>query len=182
MDTIPKTLSTKTVYTNKFAEVKVDTLSLNGKTWEQVYFVKPQENAVGALPVDETGIYLVRQYRHPSHTFLWQLPMGMIDAGNDELKTIQEELAQEAGLSAERFTKIGMVIPEAGMSGQKLVVYVAKNLRRVPSHPETAEVGMQVRHFLFAEIKQMIAEGGISCGFTLSALMLLHNNFSRKLL
>ena len=178
MDTIPKTLSSKSIYKNKFVEIKVDTLEYNGTTWEQVYFVKPHEDAAGALAIDETGIYLVRQYRYPSHQFLWQLPMGMMDKGKDELATVREELAQEAGFTADALTKIGVVIPEAGMSGQKLGVYVAEGLHPVPTKPEKAEIGMQVRHFTFQQLKDMIKNGEISCGFTLSALMLLHNSHS----
>lgn len=175
MQKIPRVISSKSLHKNKFQEIKLDILELDGHQWEQVYFVKPNKNGVGILAIDETGIYLVKQYRHATGMFLWQIPMGMIDLNSTELETAKKELSEEAGLSAKEFIKIGSIIAEPGMSNQEEFIYIAKNLEKHSQHLEDPEIGMEVKHFTFKEISDMVKNGEIKCGFTLSALELLSN-------
>lgn len=180
MQKIPKIVGSRSIHKSSFVEVKIDVLELNGHRWEQVYFIKPNKNGVGILPIDETGIYLVNQYRHASQSFLWQIPMGMINKGSYELETAQEELAEETGLMAEEFIKIGSLIAEPGMSNQEEFIYVAKGLKHSRQNLGITELGMQVKHFSFDEIERMVQNGEIKCGFTLSALYLFNNNFLKS--
>ncbi len=177
MNKVPKVISSKSVYNNKFQEIKVDVLELDGYKWEQVYFIKPNKDGVGVLPVDESGIYLVNQYRHASQAFLWQLPTGMMDPGSTEIDTAKHELLEEAGLTAKEFVKIGSIFAEPGMSNQEEFIYLAKGLEKREQHLDETEQGMKVKHFSFDEIEKMIKSGEIKCGFTLSALMLYRNNY-----
>ncbi len=180
MKKIPKTIASKSVYKNQYLQVKVDTLKLNGNEWEYAYFLKPNRNGVSILPVDEKGIYLVYQYRHASNAFLWQIPMGMIDKGSSEIETARNELLEEAGIVAKKLIKIGSVIAEPGMSNQEEFVYVAKDLTFEKQKTHFNEVGMEVKHFTYENIKEMVRQGEIKCGFTLSALHLFRNNYLKK--
>lgn len=173
----PKTINSKTIHKNNFVEVKVDIVEANGKRWDQTYFTKPNKNGVGILPIDDKGIYLVNQYRHASKAFLWQIPMGMIDIGATPLETAKNELLEEMGLVANKLIKIGALIAEPGMSNQKTFVYIGENLIFKKQQPELYEVGMQVKHFTYEEIKKMIKDEKLVCGFTLSSLYLFHNNY-----
>jgi len=150
---------------------------LNGHQWDISYFIKPNKNGVGVLPIDETGIYLVYQYRHASEKFFWQIPMGMVNPGSTELETAHHELLEEAGLRAKKFVKIGSIFAEPGMSNQEEFMFVATDLEKVGQQLEDTEIGMQVKHFTWDEIKEMIKNGEIQCGFTLSALQLYQNNY-----
>lgn len=180
MQKVPKLISSKSVFKNKFQEIKVDTIELDGYKWEQVYFVKPNKNGVGILPVDETGIYLVNQYRHASKAFFWQIPMGMIDISSTELETAKKELLEETGLTAKEFVKIGSIFAEPGMSNQEEFIYVAKGLSQKQQNLEKSEINLKVKHFTFKEINEMVKNGEIKCGFTLSSLYLLQNNYLKK--
>lgn len=162
-------------------EIKVDTLSLNNNEWEYAYFIKPNKNGAGVLPIDETGVYLVNQYRYPSHDFFWQIPMGMVDEGSTELETAKKELLEETGISAKKLTFIGSFVAEPGMSNQETFVYAGEELSFGEKHEEANEIGMRLKHFTFVEIEQYIAKGRIKCGFTLSALLLLKNNYLKSI-
>jgi ADP-ribose pyrophosphatase YjhB (NUDIX family) len=178
MDT-HKRISSKTIYKNSFLEVKVDTVTNNGNQWEQVYFTKPAKNAAGVLPLDKKGVYLVNQYRYASGRFLWQLPMGMIDKGRTKIQTAKNELKEEAGITAKKYTLLGSFIIEPGMSPQKLFVYSAEGLKEVDNNPQYTEVGMKRKHFTFGKLRRMIKTGELKCGITLSSLMLLNSNFPK---
>lgn len=177
MSRIPKTQSSRIVYRNPYVDIKVDTLERDGIQWEQVYFVKPNDNAAGVIATDGKGIYLVRQYRYASHAFFWQIPMGMIDKGNDPLETAKIELREEAGIIAEKLQKIGMVVAEPGMSPQKISIFVATGLQKGVNKPTELEGEMRVQYFKMDDVHTMIRDGKITCGFTLSALMLFKNNY-----
>ena len=172
--------SSKSIYKNKYTEVLVDTLKLDGHEWEHVYLIKPNKKGVGVIPLDAEGIYLVNQYRHPIRSFLWQLPMGMIDIGMSEEETVRQELLEEAGFKAKHLTRIGSFFAEPGVIDQEQVVYVAEKLKAVEQKPEETEVGMKVKHFTFAEINSMILNGELQCGFTLSSLLLFNKIYLKK--
>ena len=47
---------------------------------------------------------LVRQYRHPVRSYLWELPAGLLDVdGEDPLLAARRELAEEADLAADEW-------------------------------------------------------------------------------
>jgi ADP-ribose pyrophosphatase len=169
---IPKTISSRSVYTNPYIDVLVDTLEFKGKQWEQAYFVKPNSDTVGILPVTPTGMYLVSQYRYASRDYFWQIAMGQVDKGHTELDTATHELAEEVGFKAKELIKIGSFNAEPGMSPAKTHIYLATGLSSVEAQAEASEVGMKAKLFNFAEIEDMIQDGRILCGFTLSAYLL----------
>ena len=169
---IPKTINSRSVYSNRYIDVRVDTLEFDGKNWEQVYFIKPNNDNVGILPVTENGIYLVSQYRYASKDYFWQIPMGMVDKNSTEPETASHELAEEVGFKANKLVKIGSFNAEPGMSPANTHIYVASGLEKVQANSEISEIGMKAKLFTFEEIKKSIMDGIIRCGFTLSALYL----------
>jgi ADP-ribose pyrophosphatase len=169
---IPKTISSRSVYSNPYIDVKVDTLEFNGKQWEQAYFIRPNNDTVGILPISDLGIYLVSQYRYASKDYFWQIAMGQVDKNSTELDTATHELAEEVGFKAKDLQKIGTFNAEPGMSPAKTHIYLASGLEPVVAHVEGSEVGMKAKLFTFSEIENMIIDGRIICGFTLSAYLL----------
>lgn len=174
---IPKKVSSKTVYKNSYLDVKVDTLELDGKQWEQAYFTKPNNHGVGILPVDETGIYLLHQYRYASQQFLWQIPMGMIDVGDNKQIAAKKELSEEAGMKAGKLTELGSMIAEPGMSPQNMFIFMATDLKIGKQKLSQGEVGMKLQHFTFQEIERMIRKSEIECGFTLSTILIWNSHY-----
>ena len=43
---------------------KVDTVQFNGNVWEQVYFVKPNQNAAGALAINSISLVQLNKFLH----------------------------------------------------------------------------------------------------------------------
>ncbi len=52
-------------------------------------------------------IVMERQYRHAANQFLWELPAGKMDAGEDPLAAAKRELAEETGYSAKKWKPAG---------------------------------------------------------------------------
>lgn len=167
-----ETLSSRIVYKNKHLELKVDEVKLqNGYIFEQAYFVKPGQNSVGIVVIEDNSTYLVRQYRYTAHQWMWQIPMGT-SSNKSPLSCAKQELQEETGLKAKKWRKIGSIRPEPGMLIQPTTIYLARELTKGKQALEEEEYGMRVKKFSFDQIEEMIKKGAITCGYTLSAWLL----------
>ena len=89
--------------------------------------------AVGVIALDEHDrVALVRQYRHPVRHRLIEPPAGLLDVGGEDyLPAIQRELAEEAGLAAERWAVLVDLFTTPGILGESLRIYLARDLDAV---------------------------------------------------
>lgn len=96
--------------------------------------------AVGVVALDDRDrVLLVRQYRHPVRSYLWEPPAGLLDvAGEDPLVTAQRELAEEAHLTAGEWHVLVDFFNSPGGSTEAFRCYLARDLRPVP-HEERHE-------------------------------------------
>ena len=90
--------------------------------------------AVAVLALDDADrILLIRQYRHPVGRLLWEIPAGLRDvAGEDPFRTVQRELVEEAGYRARDWRVLVDFFSSPGYSTERLRVYLARDLERVP--------------------------------------------------
>src|ERR1700733_15171369 len=76
------------------------------------------------MPVDDRGrILLVRQYRLPARSYLWELPAGRIDEGETVLQAAKRELKEETGFAAKKWTKIATFWPSPGFLAEKMTIF-----------------------------------------------------------
>ena len=96
--------------------------------------------SVVILPVLEDGsILLVCQYRHSVGDYLWELVAGRMEPGENALAGAKRELLEETGYTARSWQKILDVFPTPGFVSEKMIVYVARNLRAGTARPEDDE-------------------------------------------
>ena len=102
------------VYRGRLIELGLETAVLpNGATIE-LEIVRHPGGAV-VLALDEADrVCLLRQYRHVVGDWIWELPAGVIEAGEDPLETAQRELREEAGLVAAQWRELGTMLPSPG--------------------------------------------------------------------
>ena len=95
---------------------------------------------VSVVALDEDGcIPLVRQFRYPFREHLWELPAGKLEPGEEPLPAAMRELSEETGLTAERWTELGMLYATPGYCTEKLYLYLAEGLRQGEAHPDPNE-------------------------------------------
>jgi ADP-ribose pyrophosphatase len=90
--------------------------------------------AVAALALDDDGrVLLLSQYRHAVGHRLWELPAGLRDEADEPpLHTARRELLEEAGYRADRWYELVDFFPSAGFSSERIKVFLARGLTRVP--------------------------------------------------
>ena len=113
------------------------------------------------MPVDDRKrVLLVRQYRLPAKSFLWELPAGSMDPGENSLQTAKRELKEETGYRAKKWKKLITFFPSPGFLTEKMTIYLATGLTEGAAEPMEDE-RIETRWFTSKEIKKAIAEGEI---------------------
>ncbi|MGB7982970.1 MAG: NUDIX hydrolase [Candidatus Nanopelagicales bacterium] len=117
-----------------------DTVDIDGHVVVRDVLRHPGAVAIAAVD-DEGRILLIRQYRHPVAAYLWEVPAGLLDKPDeDPLECARRELAEEAGVSAERWSPLlGLALSPGGTS-ERIIVFLATGLTVDPdSRPHTGE-------------------------------------------
>lgn len=121
-------------------DLGIETVAMpDGRVVELEIVRHPGGAVVVALHEDDEITWL-RQYRHAAGGWIHELPAGKIDAGEDPLETARRELAEEAGLEAVYWQSLGAMLPSPGFCTERLHLYLARGLSRVPTRHERAEL------------------------------------------
>jgi ADP-ribose pyrophosphatase len=118
--------------------------------------------SVVVLPVlPDRRILLVRQYRHATRQFLWELVAGRMEAGETPRQAAARELIEETGYRARRFRVFLDVFPTPGFLEERMYILLAQEVdERIIS-----------RAFTYAELKQMIRRGKLRDAKTIAGLL-----------
>ena len=126
-------LSSQRVHHGLVWDVRRDEVDLgDGQTVTREVLV--HTGAVGVIALDERErLLLVRQYRHPVRSYLWEPPAGLLDvAGEDPLETARRELAEEGDLRAATWHVLVDFFNSPGGSTEAFRCYLAQDLAPVP--------------------------------------------------
>jgi len=123
--------------------------------------------AVAVVALDEQDrVLMIRQYRHPVRSYLWEIPAGLLDiAGEALVDTARRELSEETDLVAEEWHTLVDYYTTPGSSDEALRVFLARGLSEVPEadrherHGE--ELGMLVEYAPLAEAVALVQSGAV---------------------
>jgi 8-oxo-dGDP phosphatase len=161
-----ETLKTETVYEGRVITLVRDTVAMPGGGTSDREVVRHIGAVCVAAVDDEDRIVMVRQYRHPVGGYLWELPAGLRDAdGEAPLATAQRELAEEAGLSAERWSLLVNSYSTPGFCSEQVLIYLAEGLSEADRPEgfvvEHEELDMTVERVSLADAVTRVLSGGI---------------------
>lgn len=124
-------------------------------------------------------IVIERQYRHAANQYLWELPAGKLDPGEDPLAGAKRELTEETGYSAKKWKPLVEYYASPGFLGESMKVFIAEGLVAGDAHPEEDEE-IEFRLVKLSEVLKMIEKGAILDGKTLTSVLLYARLNSRK--
>jgi ADP-ribose pyrophosphatase len=131
--------------------------------------------SVVIMPVDDangTKVLLARQYRFAADQFLWELPAGHIDEGEDSLTAGKRELLEETGYAAKHWRRILHYYSSPGFLDETMSVYMATGLTPGKAQPEDDET-ISKRFFALDRAIAMVRSGNIQDGKTISGILWL---------
>jgi len=124
-------------------------------------------------------IVIERQYRHAANQFLWELPAGKMDAGEEPLAAAKRELAEETGYSAKKWKPLVEYWASPGFLGETMKVFLAEGLIAGEARPEEDEK-IDFRLVKLSDVVKMIKKGAIHDGKTLTSVLLYLQNTRGK--
>jgi ADP-ribose pyrophosphatase len=124
-------------------------------------------------------LVIERQYRHAAGRFLWELPAGKLDAGEDALAGAKRELEEETGYRAKKWKPLVEYYASPGFLGESMKVFVAEGLVAGRAHPEEDEQ-IEFRLVKLSEAVKLIEKGAILDGKTLTAVLLYARKVAGK--
>lgn len=168
-------LSSKVVYRGPIFWVTTDQVQEPGGVKVRRDLIH-HSGSVVVLVVDDSRpvprVLLERQYRHAAGDYLWELPAGRIDPGEDELKAAQRELIEETGYRAARWRRILRFYASPGFMAETMAVYLASGLESGVAEPEEDE-RIRKRMFPLPAVVNMILKGKIRDGKTIASVLWL---------
>jgi len=117
-----------TIYQGSLVDLGIERVDLpNGRSIDLEIVRHPGGAAVVAVNTNRE-VCLIRQYRHAAGGWIWELPAGKIDSGEEPLITAKRELAEETGVSAANWVELGSIYPSPGFCDEQLFLYLATEL------------------------------------------------------
>ena len=136
--------------------------------------------SVVVLPVLPDGrILLIRQYRHATRQYLWELVAGRIDPGESVRKAAARELIEETGYRAQRFREFLDMFPTPGFLEERMHLLLAEKLTAGEAQPEEDE-RITAKAFQPAELERMIRGNVLRDAKSIAGLLYYFRFLARK--
>jgi ADP-ribose pyrophosphatase len=176
-------ISSRTVYRGPVFWVTTDDVQEPGGVRARRDIIH-HTGSVVVLAVDESRsaprVLLERQYRHAASDYLWEIPAGRIDSGEQPLPAAKRELLEETGYTAAHWRRIFCFYASPGFVAETMSVYLATGLRRGKAQPEADEV-IQQRMVSLPTAVRMVLTGTIRDAKTISSVLWLDHQVAHKL-
>jgi len=166
----PRTVSTRVVYRNRWTTLREDAI-VEADGTPGVYGVVEKPDFAIIIPLADGHVHLVEQYRYPVGGRFWELPQGALDddAAADPLTVARTELAEETGLRAATWRKLGVLHPCYGLTMHAMHVFLASDLTMGTARREATEADMITAPFPVAAFERMIRDGTIKDALSIAA-------------
>lgn len=169
------TVATRIVYENRWMRVREDSIRRPDGS-AGIYGVVEKPDFAVIVPLDESRLHLVEQFRYPVGGRYWELPQGAWEdrPGADPLDVARGELREETGLEAAEMIHAGHLFEAYGYCNQGYHVFLARGLRPSTRSVGSEEQDMVSRAFPIEEVERMVRDGEIKDATTVATLGLLH--------
>jgi ADP-ribose pyrophosphatase len=155
--------STRIVFHGRVFDVTSERVRLPNGVERDLEVVRHRGSVVLIPMPDPDSVVLVRQYRHPLGAWLWELPAGTLEPGEDPESAARRECEEETGLAPGRVARLGSFYPAPGYCDERMVFYLLTSLTRPdrPAAPDADEV-IETQTFAVEAVREMVRRGEIA--------------------
>ena len=153
-------MHTKQIYAGIVVNLNVDTITLpNGITVELEVVRHP--GAAAMVPLKDDGtVVLIRQFRHAAGGFIYEIPAGKLQPGEDPTVCAARELEEEIGYRSGRLELLSSIFTAPGFTDEVIHIYKATELMAGRQHLDRDEV-LEVIEMPLSKAISMIETGAI---------------------
>jgi len=158
----PERLSSTRVFKGRVFDIDRDAVRMpNGR--EVTVDVVRHPRSVVLLPVPEPGhVVLIRQFRYAVNKWLWELPAGSVDEGEQPEDAARRECHEEIGKVPDTIVRLASLLPTPGYCDEEMVFFRLSGLN-VPTEAAAVDEDEDIepRTFTLADAREMIRRGEI---------------------
>ena len=174
-DTQPGQVSSRRVHTGRIVHLDVDTVRFpDGSVGELEIFRHPGASAVVPFLSDPAGddpqLILIKQYRYAAGGYIYEIPAGRLDAGEDPAVCARRELEEETGCTAERVERLTTIVTTPGFCDERIHLFMAVGLT-MGEHRREHDEFLEVERLSLSQALAMIERGEISDSKTVCGLL-----------
>jgi len=166
----PKIISTESIYKGKIFDVSLAQIREGEIEYEREIVSHDGSAVIVPVFADQT-VALVRQYRHPAGKYLWEIPAGSLETGENPETGARRELAEEVGATAGRLELLSEFYVSPGFLSEKMFVFLATDLTETAQNLEDDEL-IELEKFTFERAFEMIRSNEIEDAKTIVGLVL----------
>jgi ADP-ribose pyrophosphatase len=167
--------SGRRVYSGKVINLDVDLVEFpNGTTGELEIFRHPGASAVVPFLSDPKGedpqVMLIKQYRYAANGYLYEIPAGRLDPGEQPIDCARRELREETGCTAKSMEHLHTMFTTPGFTDEVIHIFMATELVGGDAATEADEF-LTVENVTLSRALEMIRKGEIRDGKTVVGLL-----------
>jgi len=127
--------------------------------------------SVVVLPIlPDKRILLIRQYRHATRQYMWELVAGRIDDGEKPKEAALREMIEETGYRARKVHVFLDVFPTPGFLEERMYILLAEGLTPGEATPEEDE-RIEAKGFTKKQVEKMIEANVIRDAKTIAGVL-----------
>jgi len=170
-----RVISTETVYKGPLFRVDKERIDEPGCP-NVVRDIVRHGGSVVILAIDDSKkrdplVILERQYRRAAAQFLYEVPAGKIDPGEERLTAAKRELAEETGFRARKWKQLARYYASPGFLAEWMQIYLAEGLTPGDTSPDEDE-RIELFFVPLSELLRLIDSGKIHDAKTIIAATL----------
>lgn len=177
MSSEPGKIGGRRVYTGRIISLDVDEVRFpDGSTGSLEMIRHPGASAVVPLLDNDfpnPTVLLIRQYRYASDGYMYEVPAGRLDPGENPEQCARRELKEETGYGADRVEHLITMFTTPGFTDEKIHLFVASGLTAGESARESDEF-LELKPTRLLDALAMIDAGEIQDSKTALGLLLAH--------
>ena len=171
----PGKIKSARVHTGRVISLDVDTVRFpDGSTGELEMIRHPGASAVVPFLSDPRGedpqVLLIRQYRYAADGYLYEIPAGRLNKGEDPRECAVRELKEETGCTADDLQHLFSFYTTPGFTDEKIHVFMATGLVAGETKHEADEF-LDLHPMLLSRALEMVESGEIMDAKTALALL-----------
>ena len=172
---VPGKVSSKRVHTGRIISLDTDTVRFpDGSVGELEMIRHPGASAIVPFLTDPTGadpeILLIKQYRYAAEQYLYEIPAGRLDPGEDPAHCAARELREETGCHADRMDFLFTMFTTPGFTDERIHLFLASGLERGETAHEADEF-MTLETMTLSRALHLIQKGEIKDAKTALAIL-----------
>ena len=156
------------IYKNKVITVVTEKIKKRGRSFEAFKIV--ENNVVVILPIMDGKVIMERQYRYAVGKYIYELPAGHIEPGEDPKVSSIRELEEETGYLARKVVHMFDSFTSPGSSTVKYLHHLAYDITKSKRHMDADEI-IDVKLFPMAKVMEMVKNNEIEDTKTVAAIL-----------